>query len=350
MKEIVFIFLRNIKIYKKYFIILISIFLFIFLILTIDSYYKYSYNKEVVNNLNNRIVKVNVFNVIDKNKIFNDLKNDKTVNLIYKDFPYINDKNTNLSYINDENLNIIYGKKINDLNINEIIISQNLKSKYKINNNYTFEYNKKIYNFKVVGYYKTDSNNIYANLETILNILNDNNLEFSSNYLILILNSYTDSVKMINKLNQDNIDANFIDYTGLQNMKEYKKILNTMKYILFIILVIIFVILYLIINSIMDFEKKDIGYMLISGYLRKDIFKILFLKTIIILILTYFISFIIVNLIIFILRSCFVINIINISFYNTLLLFLIITIFDIINILVLCHKINVRNVIKLISY
>ena len=325
MKEIVFIFLRNIKIYKKYFIILISIFLFIFLILTIDSYYKYSYNKEVVNNLNNRIVKVNVFNVIDKNKIFNDLKNDKTVNLIYKDFPYINDKNTNLSYINDENLNIIYGKRINDLNINEIIISQNLKSKYKINNNYTFEYNKKIYNFKVVGYYKTDSNNIYANLETILNILNDNNLEFSSNYLILILNSYTDSVKMINKL-------------------------NTMKYILFIILVIIFVILYLIINSIMDFEKKDIGYMLISGYLRKDIFKILFLKTIIILILTYFISFIIVNLIIFILRFCFVINIINISFYNTLLLFLIITIFDIINILVLCHKINVRNVIKLISY
>lgn len=352
MKTLLVISLKNIKYIKKYLIVLLSIFMLFFFFIFLENYYNYKFNKEIINNINNRYIKINVSNIKDKDNFINNLNNNKNISLLYYEYPLIKFNKYTLSYINDDNLDVL-NTKISLLKNNEIIVSNTLANIYKINSNFEFVFNNKTYTFLIKGYYDDlDNTKIYSSFDTISNILLDNNLNVSDNILICLLNDYESSIKLIDDLNSKDIPAYFADYTGIQNINTYSKIISIMKILIKAIIVIFFIILYLIINSIIDNDKNNIGYMLICGYNKKDIFTFLSLKSLIILLSYYifiFIIFILLLITSFMLFNKNLFSILPIIITKSFYALIIVIIFDIINVLILENKSLKKSIISFIK-
>ena len=177
-------------------------------------------------------------------------------------------------------------------------------------------------------------------------------INISDNILICLLNDYESSIKLIDDLNSKDIPAYFVDYTGIQNINTYSKIISIMKILIKAIIVIFFIILYLIINSIIDNDKNDIGYMLICGYNKKDIFTFLSLKSLIILLSYYifiFIIFILLLITSFMLFNKNLFSILPIIITKSFYALIIVIIFDIINVLILENKSLKKSIISFIK-
>ena len=153
MKTLLVISLKNIKYIKKYLIVLLSIFMLFFFFIFLENYYNYKFNKEIINNINNRYIKINVSNIKDKDNFINNLNNNKNISLLYYEYPLIKFNKYTLSYINDDNLDVL-NTKISLLKNNEIIVSNTLANIYKINSNFEFVFNNKTYTYKIVNIYK----------------------------------------------------------------------------------------------------------------------------------------------------------------------------------------------------
>ena len=97
MKTLLVISLKNIKYIKKYLIVLLSIFMLFFFFIFLENYYNYKFNKEIINNINNRYIKINVSNIKDKNNFINNLNNNKNISLLYYEYPLIKFNKYNLS-------------------------------------------------------------------------------------------------------------------------------------------------------------------------------------------------------------------------------------------------------------
>ena len=119
-----------------------------------------------------------------------------------------------------------------------------------------------------------------------------------------------------------------------------------------LLLFIFFIILYLIINSIIDNDKNDIGFMLICGYNKKDIFTFLSLKSLIILLSYYifiFIIFILLLITSFMLFNKNLFSILPIIITKSFYALIIVIIFDIINVLILENKSLKKSIISFIK-
>lgn len=289
------IFYNNVLSNKKIFTLIAIVFLLLLSIL-LTNYYRYLYQEEIINNIDNRRLIARIKNDLDYYKDF--ISRMDNVNSVFFEIPYISvnilNNNFQLNYLDDDELHVVYGKGPNELLSNEIIVSNNYFNYDDLGKKYSVNILDKNYIYIIAGIYKNDNHKcIYTSLENIDFLLKDNNIQRYNENLIIIVNDYYETLNIIKALNEKNIEVSFYDSSGLENINNYKKIISFLCCAIYGILIIAFIIFYLILKNIIETENKDIVYMRVCGYRIRNILNIIFLRNTILIFTACLICFLI---------------------------------------------------------
>lgn len=204
-----------------------------------------------------------------------------------------NDRFVTINYFNMNTITIFNGKEIEKEN--DLIISSLLYEKLGYEGD---PFGKKIelfidgdiYEFNIVGITKNLSSQIYLKLETFKEIFN---LEETKFYITP--KNYESYQKLMELFLVNNIDSELSDLTSIDKIDSIKSI----KYIYLLLLIVIMFMEYIfvavIINSMIRNEIKDIAVFKALGYKYNLIKKIMLIRISIIIVISYFISIILVS-------------------------------------------------------
>ena len=247
------------------FILTIEIFLFVIM-------FSNNYNNTVSKKLvyNRTLIAVDNLNR-ENNDAFQELNSFNNVEATYNIFPniYIKDNNNNsyiLEYINLPSLKIIKGKKLYEINNNEIIIPNTLD--LKINDILEIYINGKNYKLIIAGIYDS-----IIGLENILvskQFIEENYSSFPNEYGVIVTN-YDYVSNVINEISKYDFSINIKNTKGLEILKNYQSIIKLLIIFLSIIMIFVQYIIILSINDIINESKNEIAIMKVSGFKDKKI-------------------------------------------------------------------------------
>lgn len=318
-------FLRNKKI--TLYILSISVIIGVLIaILNIKDTINNVFEDEIKNNVKNRIIYINKD---EQNLKLENIKelNDKIQKLQYTIPPIrvsVNnyyEANIKTGYIEE------FPKVENGINIQgetksepEIIIPDTLGEKLQIHLDSYIElkYENLIIKAKVVGIYEEllSDNYIYMDYETIKTILTNNNKNIINKISVLaLIDKYENIDEVINELQENGYSSNLYDTSGLSEINTCQTIFNILNIFIFLMITLTYFLLSIIINNIINDERKDIAILKAIGYNNKKIIQIIFFRIIFICFLSFTIgiifSFIIQILLLNIIKSMLEINVIN---------------------------------------
>lgn len=268
---------------KKFLVNLLCLFIPLFIIsfiIMLFNYENYIYEKNIVNNIKNRELKV--FGDLDS--CIDILKNNDYVIDYYPLYDDISLYDLNGEYYIGKYIPIGEIKSLNnqDLELEEDEIIINDKEPYNIGDVVKLKYSNKIYKFVVSD--KCKNNEDYVFLSNYF--FENNNLKNDNAYTLIISDSkYLN--KVLNLLEENNINGQLKDYTYMEEMKKYSsllKYLNYIKYFLFILLICIFLVL---MNKIIKEDMSNINLLKILGYHNISIYFIVYLRFVYILLLSF---------------------------------------------------------------
>ena len=201
-----------------------------------------------------------------------------------------------------------------DLEDNEIIVSEKLKEKLGEINEIELFGSKK-YKFQIKDVHDNDEEKIFINEDMFILISEKENIDLDRNSYIIITDSYDNNQIVIDYLSVFEINAGIFDYSGIEKIESYSKLMNILKILIGIVLIIVIISLNIIIKNTIQNEGKDLSYMMICGYKKRDVFIIMLLRNMISAIIVYVISVFIIVIIYVLLK-----NIIYLSLFKILII------------------------------
>lgn len=284
-------FFRNKKlyIYISFIVIMVSVLIVMF---NYKNGIDFIYKSEVENNVKNRTLFISNSNGNDIN--IHDIKLIKYIDKVeYMMEPIMVDINGKMvslkSGIMLNSTKIIKGENIDNDNI-EIIIPDSLQlGKNTLDTYIEIKYNKLTFSAKIVGIYedKTNQNCIYVSQKIINNLKSYDENAVSSNSCIAIVNEYKNVENVIQTLSKYEYNGNLLDTSGLNDIKTYKDISIILAVSIFIIVFLIYITLSIIINNIINDERKDIAILKAVGYKNIHLVKIVFYRILILSLISY---------------------------------------------------------------
>ncbi len=286
--------IRTEKIFKSIFIFTI-IFLAINFISSFIKYNEKRINDEIINKIENRMIYITSDNEIDT---FDRLKSFFHVQDVYYDLPQIecNVDKIGVYYIKFLNPSINL-KNIVKISSNEdgIIIPKKIFDFYKMtsDDNVNIMINKKEISYFVSAFYSDDENN-YIYIKKSNEIIN--NLFKKFDYIVVVDHAENKD-EVINLLNKNNYTIKYVNDTLENEYKTYNDLNELLyKFNLFCYVFLVLILLMLTISNIME-KKYIISLLKSTGYSNKLIVAIVYINSLIIFLISNFITLIILVII-----------------------------------------------------
>ena len=298
-----------------------------FVILSINSFYDYQLNEVVGARKENRLIQVG----------YNETLNNYLDTPTFENYYYVFDIKSTVGEIPIEIDTYSLAKDDKQINQNEVAISKNIiKDNYNLNDNITITINNKKYTFKIVEITDDNFKRVYLNYNDILKL--DISDEIKPSYINILVKQYKNVSNVIEKLNNNGINANLLDSSFQAEINELRKIQTISFNFSIFLFAILLVILFYIIKDIFNNEEKNIAILKILGYKVSYIVNILYARLSIILSITFITLFIL-----------FFIGIYLYSFVNKLYCFFLLQKFLIYNLFMILI-INLFIILFIVSY
>lgn len=307
------------KNFKLYILSLSIFFTFIFL-LTLFYYNIFILVSNKENNIINRNL---IFSTTDDiNVIKDNLQDIKEIKQIYQSVPsiegFININNQNIPVQlfsgNDEQYpDVTNGRKITMYDKNKIILpdiliinNKNVSQKEIIGETITLKVNSNnqtiTKEMEIIGVYKSEKNTnvVYISYKDLSEIFFSNIEDNNYNSYNIIIDKNTSVSDVINKIQDKGYNATLYD-NSLQRETNILRIVKNIIFVtIFFLFILAFIIIYNIMKSILMGEKNDIAIFKSVGYQNINLFLILFSNTLFLTIISFVISFMIINVILII--------------------------------------------------
>lgn len=297
---------------KEYFVILLLLLFvgfFAYFTFFIDDYFLFVYEDIIGGEIRNRLISL-PFEQVDDN-----LLNNEYIVFYYKKYDnlYVNIdqyKRYKIDSINFDKTKTTIEYE-DALHLNEVVISNDLLNLFElqIGDEYTIEFDDSDYDVVIKDVIKDELFSLYVSQEMIEKIALENNIK-PSYYNVLI-----DKYENVDKLMKYDIDNDFADISGINDLEMAKKMVNLIKKFKVVALLIIVIVIFNIMKNYLLNDEKNIKLYKYIGFRSIVVLNVLLVRLLIVVILSFILLFLasyIINLIL----SFFSIGYINLFIKN----------------------------------
>lgn len=284
-------FLRN----KKLLLYILNMAIIIGLIMVIFNYkivVEKIYKDEIENNINNRTLFISHKNTdnINLNEIMNTQNIEKSQYIFNPLTVKTNDTFLNLKTdISLDESKIIYGRKCEDDKI-EMVIPNSLENAIDLLGiSVDIQYKDLIIKAKIVGIYNDSIKQNYSYISTkfMKDIVQYDQESINTSACLAVINKYENLENVMQHLKNKNYNSNLYDTSGLNDIKTYKSVDFIFNVLIGIMTLLGYIILSMIISNMINSEKKDIAILKALGYKQLDILKIILYRILSITIVSF---------------------------------------------------------------